>query len=129
MCRLRFKFLSGYEAYCKVLFRPLLDIFQANYLAIPKSQLTEKTRFASLGEKIAIHIGKHNNGHFDVENGAGEMAFGCCRWPNDLDQCEMSQTNCRIVVTSFFLLFTRERKLPRAQVTTLFLSPSRSFKL
>ena len=25
-----------------------------------------------------------------MENGAAKMVFGCCQWPNDLDQCPLT---------------------------------------
>ena len=35
----------------------------------------------------------HNKDH-SVENGAAKMAFGCCQWPNDLDQCSLTAPFC-----------------------------------
>ena len=35
----------------------------------------------------------HNKDH-SVENGAAKMAFGCCQWPNDLDQCSLTVPFC-----------------------------------
>ena len=31
---------------------------------------------------------------FYVEYGAAKMAFGCCQWPNDLDQCPLTAPLC-----------------------------------
>ena len=35
----------------------------------------------------------HNKDH-SVEYGAAKMAFGCCQWPNDLDQCPLTAPLC-----------------------------------